>query len=95
MQQPHPFDQQMLDLVNRFPTLRGKFTRWNALEFSDWACGPEPSSGMRHAARFILEVWNPYDEWPCGKFDWNRAIGMWDDGHRKAFISWLQDPFFP
>jgi hypothetical protein len=50
---------------------------------------------MKHAARFILEVWNPYDEWPCGKFDWMRAIGVWDEGHRKAFIAWLQDPFYP
>ncbi len=91
----HPYDDRMLALVNSFPTLRGKFSHWDALVFHDWACGPEPSSGMKHAARFILEVWNPYDEWKCGRFDWQRAIGIWDEGHRKAFIAWLQDPFFP
>lgn len=100
MTQPHPFEQKMLDLVNSFPTLRGKFTRWDALEFEEWFSG-EPSSGMKHAARFILEVWSPYDEWKCGRFDWMGgrfdwmgAIGVWDH-HRKAFIAWLQDPFYP
>lgn len=93
--QTHPYDERMLDLVNSFPTLRNKFSTWNALQFEEWACGPEPSSGMKHAARFILEVWNPYDEWKCGRFDWQRAISMWDDKHRKAFIDWLQAPFYP
>ncbi len=91
----HPYADRMLSLVNSFPTLRGKFSRWDALAFSDWSMSGEPSSGMKHAARFILEVWNPYDEWPCGRFDWMRAIGVWDDGHRQAFIAYLQDPFYP
>lgn len=88
MTQPHPFEQKMLDLMNNFPELRD---RWDTREFEEWSISGEPSSRMKHAA---LEVWNPCDEWKCARFDGMRAIGVWDDHHRKAFI-WPQDPFHP
>lgn len=86
---------RMLDLVESFPSLRGLLQRWEAKRFEAWAAGPAPSSGAREAARFVLEVWNPGVEWECGRFDWHRALALWDEGHRAAFLAWLQDPFYP
>ena len=28
-------------------------------------------------------------------FDFVRAMGIWDDEHRRAFMAWAMDPFFP
>lgn len=30
-----------------------------------------------------------------GKFDMFRAVGCWDEEHFKAFMTWIQNPFWP
>lgn len=54
------------------------------------------SSGERHAALFILCVWNPgYAESQGWKFDVLEAMGVWDLRHRAAFLNWAQNPYWP
>lgn len=54
------------------------------------------STGERHAVLFLLNVWNPaYAQEMGWRFEAVDALGMWDDGHRTAFLAWAQHPFFP
>lgn len=85
---------RMLELLNSFPTLRGIMTEWDALFLEQWACGPVPGSGGFLAAQFVLEVWNVYEPWKCGRFDFHRALGVWDEEHRSVFLRWVQEPWY-
>jgi hypothetical protein len=67
---------------------------WNALAFDDWAVSGI-SYGERIAAQFLLAVWDPNEEWKCGKFDVMTALRKWDDDHLGAFIVWAKDPWWP
>lgn len=87
-------EAEMLALMDAFPTLRGVLAVWSADDLDEWA-SESASSGGREAARFVLEVWNPSEEWRCGRFDWHHALSIWDEHHRAAFIGWLKDPFYP
>lgn len=82
-------------LALSFATLRAArgVAPWDPEAFDEWACGPEPSSGGFHAARFVLNVWNMNVEWGCGKFDLMRAMNAWDREHREAFLAWADDPW--
>ena len=90
-------DIKILSLARSFKCLRGTpGTRgglWDAVALDTWAAGGA-SSGEKHSARFVLGVWNPYDEWRCGKFDIYDAIQVWDHAHREAFLRWALDPWF-
>jgi len=33
--------------------------------------------------------------WACGLFDLIDAMSTWDDAHRKAFVAWARDPWWP
>lgn len=95
MPTPTPNDQRMLELADSFPSLRGLMTTWNAKALEEWACGPAPGSGALMAAQFVLSVWNQYEHWKCGRFDFHRAVCCWDQRHRQALFDWMQDPWFP
>ena len=79
---------RMLALLNSFPTLRGIMAEWDPLFLDEWACGPIPGSGAFLAAQFVLEVWNVYEPWKCGRFDFHRALYVWDAAHREVFLRW-------
>jgi hypothetical protein len=109
--------ESMARLVASFPTLRRSLGgvlidglgEWNANVFLTWACGPEPGSGARDAARFVLSVWNSSTDWDAaardlrllkrgqrlGRFEAVKAISNWDAEHLAAFIAWTELPFWP
>jgi hypothetical protein len=83
-------------LVNAFPTLRnaGGIEPWNPHEFDGWACGGAAGDGAKHAARFVLAVWDNAGGWRCGQFDVVEAFSVWDPTHRSAFLAWANDPWW-
>lgn len=100
----------MTRLVRLFPTLRDAegVDPWDADAFLAWACGAH-SSGMLHAAKFVLSVWNPRTDWNevaheagllnaeqrLSPFNLHDALGVWDYEHRDAFIMWVHGAFWP
>jgi hypothetical protein len=70
---------------------------WSASELERWACSSAASDGGRHAARFVLGVWDRRRgdrSWACGTFDFHVAYQAWDDAHRMAFRRWLESPWW-
>jgi hypothetical protein len=53
------------------------------------------SSGERAVAQFILHVWNPNHEWGGERFDIMKALSVWDKAHRKVFLEWAREPWWP
>jgi hypothetical protein len=89
-------NDRMLRLVWSFPSLqRCPLATWDAMKFQRWAKEKLYSSGELHSARFVLTIWNPYHRWSIGKFDLIRALGVWDLGHRNAFLDWAKEAWFP
>ena len=87
---------QIRQLARTFPSL-GKnapgIDPWIPHELNRWAVGPA-SSGERHAARFVLAVWDNAADWECGRFDIVEALTVWDEPHRAAFLAWAGDPWW-
>lgn len=83
-------------LARSFPSLQNAtgIAPWDAKVLEGWACSPAPSHGMLCAAQFLLTVWNPYEEWECGKFDVMDALGCWDSEHHAAFLAWARAPWW-
>jgi hypothetical protein len=91
-----PVAAAMQALVRSFPTLRDyPHTDWDPKRFQAWAIAPARCEAARHAARFILTLWNTEVVWRIGRFDAVRAMGTWDGLHRAAFHSWVKDPWWP
>lgn len=75
-------------------------TPWDAEAFARaWASG---SSGQRHAALFVLGVWNRNTDWRefglvggdgTGRFNVHLAFNVWDWGNIEAFLRWARDPW--
>jgi len=82
-------------LADTFPTLRGAIKSWDPQRLARWASSSERCSAARHAARFVLSVWDPYGEWECGPFNLHLALQCWDDKHRAAFLTWVKNPWWP
>lgn len=55
----------MTRLARSFPSLQDAsgIDPWNAMVFARWAIGPQMTAGSTHAARFVLQVWNPDTDW--------------------------------
>lgn len=107
---PTDTTQAMEQLALSFPSLTraSGVQPWNADALLRWLCGPAPSSGMAHAARFLLGVWNPTTDWvreaesqgiagsaAAKRFDLLDAMGVWDEAHCAAFTAWVAAPFWP
>lgn len=93
---PH---ERMCSLVLSFPCLRHAVFRnregnWCPITFLRWARRNAYSTGEKHAARFVLRVWNFTVKWSIGKFDVIDALGTWDEGNRRAFVAWAQNPWW-
>jgi hypothetical protein len=91
---------RMLRLAGSFPTLAEKLgtyprANWDAGAFAEWTRKAGLCSGARHAAAFVLSVWNPSVRWSVGRFDAHRALAVWDRPHREAFAAWVRDPWWP
>lgn len=91
---------QMSELAERFPCMKmwSKRGRGGVRPFDSEAMDAEggvASSGELHVIRFLLGVFNSGVEWKSGRFDLIRAYDVWDEAHRRAFVSWAQEPFWP
>jgi hypothetical protein len=94
----------LLNLALRFPTLRRiiendyehfvSSTRGLDLEkLAEWT--QLSSSGERHAAAFICNLYNDRAAWKCAKFDFFGAWATWDDEHREVFMTWAKNGWMP
>lgn len=89
-------DTRIQELARTFPSLHrapGVLEQWSANALDEWAA-TVASSGEKHSARFVLGVWNQYEEWRCGRFDLIEAVGTWDSRHHLAFMRWIEEPWF-
>lgn len=91
---------QMTALAESFPSLRGRagVRPWDPDVFTAPRAFGVLSSAGKHAARFVVSVWNSDRRvWPrrLGVFNVRDAFGTWDDDHRAAFTAWCSSPFFP
>lgn len=98
--------EAMVALAKRFPSMRGVpgTDPFEVGALVRWLNGPAPTSGSRHAAMFLLHVWNAETDWRefglkvkagYGRFNLGRAVASWDYEHRAACLEWLEAPFFP
>ena len=57
--------QRMTQLARRFPCLEEAegLEPWNPEALIRWACGAKSAGGDLHAVRFVLQVWNPVNDW--------------------------------
>ena len=87
----------MTTLALTFPTLHQApgVQPWKPAKLDQWACSPHPCCGARHAARFVLAVWNDHQNWRCGRFHLIEAMHTWDQAHVGALCRWLSAPRFP
>ncbi len=86
---------KMLELARAFPSLHDcPLVRWDAATFDDWATDACDDDAARHAARFVLSLWNDAWPWRVGRFDVTRAVRKWDDEHRAVVIGWTREPWW-
>jgi hypothetical protein len=90
-------EEKITELALAFPTLQSApgVTPWNAKELDNWAFSDAPGSGGKWAARFVLNLWNADTDWDSGLFEVFDAIAAWDEAHRKAFLLWASNPWWP
>ena len=82
---------RMKKLARTLPSLSPLFDDlrpWDATWLDQWA--GTASHGERASAQFLLAVWDPNQEWPCGRFDAMDALRVWDEPHRAAFLDWAK-----
>ena len=91
--------EYILALARSFPCLKPKLHRWNPANFDadvfheiirGW------SSSERHAAYFILTVWNPgYARDRGWTFDVVEAVSSLDPVNRAPILAWISRPYYP
>lgn len=87
--------QRLLELARSFPSLRDcPLERWDAAVFDDWAADVCDDDDARHAARFVLSLWNDAWPWKVGRFDVHRAVRRWDEAHRSVVVLWTKEPWW-
>ena len=88
---------KMTALAGTFPTLAtaAGVEPFEQEELDKWAAAGNGGSGARHAARFLLHVFNSNVEWESGPFVLSDAMACWDAHHRAAFVAWCKAPWWP
>lgn len=90
-------EQRMAALAQSFPSmakaLSGKL--WNSIALDQWASEVPISHGELVTVRFLLAVWDPDFSWRSGHFELMKALRVWDEAHRTAFLAWASDPWWP
>lgn len=92
----HPAAERMSRLGESFHVLVGKpgVRPWSPMALAKSAfLGPALSGPSQLTAVFVLKVWNR--DFPCPEFDAIDALSRWDADHRRAFVAWASDPWFP
>lgn len=83
---------RFITLARQFPTLRfadGLDGEFYPTKLDEWACNGSLSTAARHAARFVLHVYDSRRAWKSGVFNVSDARGAWDSIHRAAFANWF------
>jgi hypothetical protein len=104
-------EQAMTRLCQSFPSLAriDCIDPWDATALLRWLCtSGAVTGGSRHAAKFVLQVWNSGADWQAiarkqlndeeltlEPFNVVHAFGVWDEAHAAAFRVWVELPFFP
>lgn len=73
----------------------GEVRPFNAEALDKWSKAGTITRQQRHAALFVLSVWDSTHRWKCGRFDLHTALAAWDDEHREAFAEWAARPWWP
>lgn len=83
------------NLASRFPVLESApgIKEWDSQKLDEWAA-TVASTGERHAAAFVLHVWNCYHDWNVGRFDVMEALRTWDRENAAPFLEWAKDPYW-
>lgn len=83
--------------------------RFDTRHFIRWATGAHATSATNHAARFVLQVWNPNADYRglagelgidpeasiLAPFNLGNALGCFDERHSRALRRWVEAPFWP
>ncbi len=91
--------EYIIALIRSFPCLKPKLHRWNpasfdADDFHEMIRGW--SSSERHAAYFVLTVWNPgYARDRSWTFDVVESMSSLDPANRAPILAWISRPFYP
>jgi hypothetical protein len=91
--------EYILALARSFPCLEPKLRWWNPTSFDadvfhDLTRGW--STSERHAAYFILTVWNPgYARDHNWTFDAVDAVSSLDPVNRLPILQWMARPYYP
>jgi hypothetical protein len=90
------FEQELVYLAYRFPSLAGAphLASFDIEAFDSWVAGLELCPA-RYAGQFIIAVFDGTDvEFrAAGPFEVVPAFAVWDDEHRRAFLSWAEAPW--
>jgi hypothetical protein len=88
----------IMALIESFPCLQGKMESVpQPFDGQVFARRIRPwSSGEKHCAHFVLNVWNP-GEWAKGEtlFNLFDAIGCLDRGNLRPIVEWMSSPMWP
>lgn len=97
--------ESMSLLTEAFHVLVGRpgVRPWDVEQLHAYALSGGATESMRHAIRFVLDVWNNQaidvlDEeadGDLGHFRSVEALAGWDAGNRAAFVAWASDPWWP
>ena len=95
MNDEEPRDR-MTELVKSFPCIRGApgVDPFEPKPLDRRAAGVA-SHGERVTAQFVLAVWEAATAWEAGRFDVMEALRVWTPTHRRAFLEWAAEPWWP
>ena len=73
----------------------GEVKPFNAEALDKWSKAATITRQQRHAARFVLSVWDSTNKWKAGPFNVHAALAAWDEDHAGAFAEWARRPWWP
>lgn len=90
--------KKIIALIKKFQdfsvNIPGYFLKnWNDKAFDEWAATNSLSRGELIIARFILGVWNRFEEWKVGRFDFFEAADKLDQQSWRVITEWCKNPF--
>lgn len=96
----HPHDR-IVNLAHSFPVLEPYLARAHIKTGIDWdpqgldEAVVNAGDGAKHAAAFILHLWNCEGRWLVGRFVLSRAVACWDSQQLAAFQAWARECWLP
>ena len=90
-----PADPEFYTTIDGVRCQAGEVRPFNAAALDKWSKAAGITRQARHAARFVLSVWDSTNRWKAGPFNVHAALAAWDDEHREAFAAWAARPWWP